>query len=132
MLGGHVGGAGGIGPAWTHSAVEKPAGVKNMGTWKALYYTEEQQARLRVTAEGKPRDHDGKVGEQADAVNMDTWKKLVGQDGEEVVKQIAAAHPQLNVVKVHEGHMMTMDFDELRVRVFVDESGKVSRPPKTG
>ena len=41
-----LGGSGGIGPAWTRGEIEKPAGEKDMGSWKALVYTEEQQARL--------------------------------------------------------------------------------------
>jgi len=45
---------GGIGPAWTRGEIEKPAGTKDMGGWTAAFYTEEQQARLRVTEDGKP------------------------------------------------------------------------------
>ena len=29
-----VGGPAGIGPAWTRGEIEKPAGVKDHGTWK--------------------------------------------------------------------------------------------------
>ena len=42
----------GIGPAWTRGEVERPAGEKDMGSWTASVYTAEQQARLRVTADG--------------------------------------------------------------------------------
>eukprot|EP00618_Florenciella_parvula_P035784 CAMPEP_0119478320 /NCGR_PEP_ID=MMETSP1344-20130328/8113_1 /TAXON_ID=236787 /ORGANISM="Florenciella parvula, Strain CCMP2471" /LENGTH=586 /DNA_ID=CAMNT_0007512483 /DNA_START=41 /DNA_END=1797 /DNA_ORIENTATION=+ len=48
-----LGGSGGIGPAWTRGEIEKPAGEKDMGSWKALVYTEEQQARLGVNEAGE-------------------------------------------------------------------------------
>eukprot|EP00440_Ansanella_granifera_P059497 gb/GFBE01064486.1/.p1 GENE.gb/GFBE01064486.1/~~gb/GFBE01064486.1/.p1 ORF type:complete len:408 (+),score=94.94 gb/GFBE01064486.1/:1-1224(+) len=41
-----------IGPAWTRGEIEKPAGTRNMGTWTALVYTEEQQRRLGVDEQG--------------------------------------------------------------------------------
>ena len=47
-----VGGLGGIGPAWTRGEIEKPAGERNMGTWTAAVYTEEQQVRLGVDEHG--------------------------------------------------------------------------------
>merc|ERR1712187_377337 len=48
-----VGERGGVGPAWTRSEIEKPAGTKDMGTWSAAVYTEEQQTRLGVDEQGK-------------------------------------------------------------------------------
>ena len=36
-------GPGGVGPAWTRGAAEKPLGEKNMGTWVARVYTADQQ-----------------------------------------------------------------------------------------
>lgn len=44
----------GVGPAWTRGEIERPAGEKNMGTWTAAVYTEEQQARLGVDEMGQP------------------------------------------------------------------------------
>ena len=41
-----------MGPAWTRGEIEKPAGEKDMGSYKALVYTEEQQARLGIDEEG--------------------------------------------------------------------------------
>lgn len=42
-----------LGPAWTRGEIEKPAGERDMGGWTALFYTEEQQARLGVNEQGK-------------------------------------------------------------------------------
>jgi len=50
-----VGGAAGIGPAWTRGEIERPAGTKNMGSWTAGVYTPEQQARLGVDEQGNRR-----------------------------------------------------------------------------
>ena len=47
-------GLGALGPAWTRGELERPAGEKDMGGWKAAVYTEEQQARLGIDAEGHP------------------------------------------------------------------------------
>jgi len=41
-----------VGPAWTRGEIEAPAGEKDMGGWTASVYTEEQQARLGVDADG--------------------------------------------------------------------------------
>ena len=47
-----IGGAGGLGPAWTRGGIEAPAGEKNMGSWTSACYTAEQQARLGVDENG--------------------------------------------------------------------------------
>ena len=46
---------GAIGPNWTRGPSEAPAGEKNMGTWIAAVYTEEQQGRLGVDEMGDPK-----------------------------------------------------------------------------
>ena len=39
-----LGGDSGRGPPWTYDPnVEPPAGVRNMGDWKEVFYNEEQQ-----------------------------------------------------------------------------------------
>lgn len=47
-----IGGAAGLGPAWTRGQIEAPAGIQNMGSWTASVYTAEQQARLGVDGQG--------------------------------------------------------------------------------
>lgn len=47
-----LGGAAGMGPAWTRGEAEAPAGKQNMGTWVGAVYTAEQQARMGVDASG--------------------------------------------------------------------------------
>jgi hypothetical protein len=42
-------------PAWVRNKTEAPTGLKDMGTWQMGVYTEEQQARLSVDENGKPK-----------------------------------------------------------------------------
>merc|ERR1712232_1378756 len=85
-------GAGGIGPAWTHGEIEKPAGTKEMGGWTARIYTAEQQARLRVDEHGNknttqcmlggaggtgPAWTRGEIENPAGTKNMDGWTRGV-------------------------------------------------------
>jgi len=61
------------------------------------------------------------------------WSSLVGQSGEEAVAKIKNENSDLeNVLIVPHGSMVTMDYRTDRVRVFVDEQGKVSKTPKRG
>ena len=41
-----------VGPAWTRGEVEAPAGERDMGTWKAAVYTDEQKRRLGMDSDG--------------------------------------------------------------------------------
>ena len=104
-------------PIWTKpgSKAEAPAGGKDMGGWTMKVFTEEQQARLGVDEEGKP-----------------SWGNLVGTPGSEAKEAIEAFNPELTVHEVPEDAMVTMDFREDRVRVFVGKDGKVAKPPTKG
>ena len=48
-------------PPWLTGRMEAPAGTKNMGTWTASVFTPEQQERLNVTEDGRPRPHPAAV-----------------------------------------------------------------------
>ena len=62
------------------------------------------------------------------------WPELVGnQPGEAAVATIQAERPDLaQVLTVPEDAMVTMDWREDRVRVFVDAQGIVCREPTCG
>ena len=98
----HVGGLGGIGPAWTRGEMERPAGEKDMGTWKASIYTEEQQKRLGVTAEGNPvveENHawnaEAKGAKEDDDASSSSWASLVGQKAEVALERIKTDRPDV-------------------------------------
>lgn len=50
---------GAVGPAWTRGEVEAPAGERDMGTWKAAVYTDEQKHRLAIDSDGNPYASEG-------------------------------------------------------------------------
>ncbi|WP_327258056.1 serine protease inhibitor [Streptomyces sp. NBC_01244] len=59
------------------------------------------------------------------------WPELRGKPVEEAREQLRAEFPEIVVHVVPEGSMVTMDFNEQRVRLFV-EDGKVIREPRRG
>lgn len=61
-----------------------------------------------------------------------SWPELVGRPGAEAVAAISAARPELEVVLMDAGGMMTMDLREDRVRVMVTSAGAVAQPPQIG
>ncbi|UJR35217.1 hypothetical protein I4U23_027983 [Adineta vaga] len=61
-----------------------------------------------------------------------SWPDLVGKDGKEAVEIIKRDSGFTNVQIVGPDMMVTMDYRTDRVRVHVNEQGKVSSPPTTG
>lgn len=59
------------------------------------------------------------------------WPELTGKPAEEAREQIQAQCPEIAVHMVPEGSMVTTDFNEQRVRLFVKD-GKVVREPRRG
>ena len=61
-----------------------------------------------------------------------SWPELLGIPGVEAKSKILADNPKLNVVILPVGTIVTADFREDRVRVFVDSDEKVAQIPKIG
>ncbi|KAG7359028.1 Potato inhibitor I family protein [Nitzschia inconspicua] len=61
-----------------------------------------------------------------------SFPQLKGMDGEEAKKTIEKQFPSLSVLLVPEDSMVTMDYREDRVRIFVDPNGKVATVPLLG
>lgn len=61
-----------------------------------------------------------------------TWTELVGMKGEEAEKKIKEDMPTAKTHIIPQDSFVTMDFRTDRVRIFVDHSGKVARPPSIG
>lgn len=59
------------------------------------------------------------------------WPELKGKPAEEAGEQIRAEFPEIAVHVVPKGSMVTMDFNEQRVRLFVKDD-KVVREPRRG
>ena len=60
------------------------------------------------------------------------WPMLVDVTGEAAKTQIEAGNPGMTVEVVAFGMMVTMDYREDRIRIFVDEQGLVKKPPRVG
>lgn len=62
-----------------------------------------------------------------------SWPELVGVDGEAAKATVEKENTDLSqVVVIPADSMVTMDYREDRVRIFVDEEGKVARAPSIG
>ena len=59
-------------------------------------------------------------------------KDMVGWNGEVAKAAILAEQSSLHVYIVPQNSMLTMDYSEERVRILVDENGKVVRQPRIG
>ena len=60
------------------------------------------------------------------------WPELVGKSGEEAKEAILKERPELTVEVLGENSPCTKDYRIERVRVFVNEEGKVAGTPRTG
>merc|ERR1711976_225740 len=60
------------------------------------------------------------------------WPEVVGKTGEEAKAAIQADRPDVTVEVMNELSPCTMDFRTDRVRVFVNNDGKVVGPPQCG
>ena len=69
----------------------------------------------------------------AAAARKSAWPELVGAAGDAAVAAIRAERPDLvDVEAVGADAMVTMDYREDRVRVFVADDGTVSKAPSVG
>jgi len=86
--------------------------------------------------EEEAADVEGDAADAAPAADTSTkteWPELVGQAGDAAEAAIRKERPDLAAVEsLPEDAMVTMDFREDRVRVFVNADGTVARPPKIG
>ncbi|KAL6063209.1 Potato proteinase inhibitor type I family protein [Balamuthia mandrillaris] len=60
------------------------------------------------------------------------WPELVGKPFEEVKAAILKDDSSLKVVSIPQGAMVTADFREDRVRVYVNKAGKCIKTPRVG
>jgi hypothetical protein len=61
-----------------------------------------------------------------------SWPELSGMPGGEVEITLKASHPDWKIEIIPDGSMVTMDYREDRVRIWIDEDGKVARAPTVG
>ncbi|KAI7997024.1 hypothetical protein LOK49_LG10G01997 [Camellia lanceoleosa] len=61
-----------------------------------------------------------------------TWPELVGLPAEEAERKIKEEMPEALIQVVPPDCLVTMEFIESRVRLYVDSSGKIVNPPIIG
>ena len=61
-----------------------------------------------------------------------SWPALVGLPAEGAVETIKRENPLLKIFVLKEGTPVTRDFRRDRIRIWVDEEGKVVRSPQIG
>ena len=74
------------------------------------------------------------MAQQTPVETRQEWPELVGKTGEEAKQVILATGGSAitDVQIVSADAMVTADFRKDRVRIFVDASGNVARPPRVG
>lgn len=87
-----------IPPAWLgeHATIEPPKGLKNMGSWTAVCFTEEQQARLGVDEQGRSPDERGKDTSDTHSEEKPCIPKAQSEEGK-VKSMVADASEPLEV-----------------------------------
>lgn len=61
-----------------------------------------------------------------------SWPELLGVTAEEAERKIKEEKPEVKIHTIPPNSMVTMDYRLDRVRLFVDESGKVAQEPRLG
>lgn len=61
-----------------------------------------------------------------------TWPEVVGLTPEEGERKIKEEMPRVSVQVVPANSFVTMDFNQQRVRLYTDSSGKIARVPRIG
>ena len=56
----------------------------------------------------------------------------IGKVGNELKEVILKENPELKVHIVHKDAMVTMDYSTSRIRIFVDDEGKIVQHPTIG
>ncbi|AQK85346.1 Subtilisin-chymotrypsin inhibitor-2A [Zea mays] len=61
-----------------------------------------------------------------------SWPEVEGLPSEVAKQKILADRPDVQVVVLPDGSFVTTDFNDKRVRVFVDNADNVAKVPKIG
>ena len=60
------------------------------------------------------------------------WSQLVGKNAREAIDHLRSERPDVKVEMIPSGSMVTADYREDRIRVFVDDQEMVTRAPRVG
>ncbi|KAK7323375.1 hypothetical protein VNO77_26847 [Canavalia gladiata] len=85
---------------------------------------------LDQPSEPLPRSYNQPLG--TNSTRKTSWPELVGVTAEEAEKKIKEEMSGVEIQVVPPGYFVTADFKPQRVRLYVDESNKVTRTPGIG
>ncbi|URE16582.1 Potato inhibitor I family [Musa troglodytarum] len=71
-------------------------------------------------------------GDEERIVLKNAWPEVVGLTAEDAEKRIKEDKPEAHVQVVPPNHIVTADYNEGRVRIFIDLSGRVFKAPVVG
>lgn len=69
---------------------------------------------------------------EANTAPLRSWPELVGYPAAEAEHKIKSDMPMVRLQIVPQNHLPTRDFDRDRVRIYVDATGVVTKPPMVG
>ncbi|CAI7771236.1 unnamed protein product [Closterium sp. NIES-54] len=99
-----------------------------LNLWKKKQHPKKQQEQKKQGKEKQqPQPAPGQGGGKLGDTSNDAFPDVVGMTGAEARKYFQASAPHWNVAIIPSGAMITGDFQEDRVRVFVDKAGIVQR-----
>ena len=97
---------------------------------------EEQKKLQKEFGKVKVFPKEASMNEEGNASGTETsatrWPSAVGRNKDEVILEIQTERPNMKVIAVKEGSMVTMDFRMDRVRVYHAEDGSVVGIPSVG
>ena len=111
-------------------------GSGTLRNWILKKMEEDRQQGVGAAAAAEEEASSGAFedDEAANRSSSPAWpeKDMVGWIGEDAKAAILAEQSTLRVIIVPQDSMLTMDYSEDRVRILVDENGKVVRQPRIG
>eukprot|EP00262_Sarcandra_glabra_P000548 TRINITY_DN10642_c0_g1_i1.p1 TRINITY_DN10642_c0_g1~~TRINITY_DN10642_c0_g1_i1.p1 ORF type:complete len:130 (-),score=31.18 TRINITY_DN10642_c0_g1_i1:2-391(-) len=98
----------------------------------ALFNKEELPVNQQpLVSDGVDAGREGRLFE-VNTAPKGIWPEVVGLTVEEAEKKIKEEMPMVRFQIVPQDHFVTMDYNQRRVRIFVDSSGMVAKPPRIG
>ena len=103
-------------PPWYVRMNVEPAGEKSMGDYTVVQFSKEQQQRYHCDADGV----------------RTSFPDLFKMSCDLAITLLQSERPDVRIEVIPWDHMVTMDYNEKRVRIFCDDEGNVASIPRIG
>ncbi|CAA2954407.1 subtilisin inhibitor CLSI-I-like [Olea europaea var. sylvestris] len=91
-----------------------------------------EKNKEKELSEESPMEPLNIIGFPGHATGKTSWAEVVGLTAEEAERKIKEEMAGVQIQIVPQDAFVTMDYQSNRVRIFVDSSGKVTKPPRIG